>query len=187
MPAHDPVDALARHHARPVPTADVPSVRGLYAIHAEPDVWDDLGLGVPPDERPLYVGKSESSLADRDVTTHFGTGQTGRSTVRRSIGALLADQLELHAMPRNPAKPSHFSNYAFAPAGDQRLTDWMLTHLELAVWPAPTATVLLAAERAVLAAWQPPLNLKDVATPWRPQLSAARRRMAAAARAWTGT
>lgn len=30
-------------------------------------VWELLGLGASPDERPLYVGKSEDSLATRDL------------------------------------------------------------------------------------------------------------------------
>src|SRR6266487_2227107 len=71
---------------------------GLYAIHAQGVVWIELGLGEAPDERPLYVGKSESSFAGRDVRTHFGhtdatrsTSVTGYSTLRRSLAALLHD------------------------------------------------------------------------------------------------
>lgn len=62
---------------------------GLYAIHANAGVWRQLGLGAPPDERPLYVGKAEDSLVTRDLSTHFGDPKpgkqsiTGRSTVRR--------------------------------------------------------------------------------------------------------
>jgi hypothetical protein len=55
---------LARTH--------VPNAPGLYAIYADPSAWVELGLGEPPDARPLYVGKAESSLMARDVKTHFG-------------------------------------------------------------------------------------------------------------------
>lgn len=66
---------------------------GLYAIHGAPAVWEQLGLGAPPDGRPLYVGKAEHSLVDRDVKQHFGTGRTGSSTLRRSVAGLLRAHL----------------------------------------------------------------------------------------------
>ena len=40
---------------------------GLYAVYGEPLVWRVLRLGEPPDDRPLYVGKSESSFQSRDL------------------------------------------------------------------------------------------------------------------------
>jgi hypothetical protein len=178
----NPVDALARRHAVAVVAAAVPSSPGLYAVHGAPDVWEQLGLGTPPDERPLYVGKSESSLAGRDDKSHFRTGKTGSSTLRRTVGSLLADTLELVAVPRNLAKPGHFANFAFAPVGDEGLTNWMLANLLLAVWPRVAGVDLVEAERAVLNSWLPPLNARDVVTPWLPPVKAARKRMAAQAR-----
>ena len=58
----------------------------------------------------------------------------------------------------------------------------MRSRLALAVWPAVGTTSLIAIERVVLQRWQPPLNLKDVQTPWSAGISAARRVMAAEAR-----
>lgn len=162
----------------------VPGVAGLYAIYGDVDVWLQLGLGEPPDDRPLYVGKAEDSLASRDLKTHFGSGRTGSSTVRRSFAALLRERLDLHAQPRNPSKPERFANYGLPLDGDQRLTHWMGEHLRLAVWPKPSGVVLVDVERALLVTWQPPLNLKDVHTPWSDHLSAARKVMAAEARGW---
>jgi hypothetical protein len=112
----------------------VPTQPGLYAIYGD-EVWEELGLGAAPDDRPLYVGKAEDSLATRDIKTHFGDGRTGQSTVRRSFAALLAQRLDLHGTPRNPDKPAHFSNYGLSPSDDRKLTDWMKEHLRLAVWP----------------------------------------------------
>jgi len=58
---------------------------GLYAISGLAGVWLELGLGEPADQRPLYVGKSESDLASRVLTYHFGyAGRTGWSSPRRS-------------------------------------------------------------------------------------------------------
>lgn len=173
----------APSHALAKGEAVIPPVPGLYAIYGGSTEWAELGLGEPPDERPLYVGKSESSLADRDLRTHFGNGRTGSSTVRRTFAALLHDSLGLRGMPRNPARPERFANYGLSPEHDRLLTDWMRSRLALAVWPAVGTASLITVERAVLQRWQPPLNLKDVVTPWSPTVGAARRVMAAEARA----
>lgn len=163
---------------------DVPPRPGLYAVHGEVAVWQELGLGEPSDARPLYVGKAERSLASRDVDTHFSTGKTGSSTLRRSLAGLLADVLALEGRPRNPAKPERFANFGLEVSGDERLTGWMVTHLRLAVWPSPDGAILNVVETAVLAELLPPLNVAKVATPWRPLVQAGRRRLAAQAEAW---
>lgn len=162
----------------------VPSGPGLYAIHAGPGAWTELGLGDPPDDRPLYVGKAERSLASRDLGTHFATGRTGQSTLRRSLAGLLATQLALEAVPRNLDVPGHFANFGIEHAGDQRLTDWMLSHLRLATWACPAGTALAPVETAVLPLLAPPLNLSKVSTPWRRRVAAARRDLARQARDW---
>ena len=164
---------------------EVPHTPGLYAVHGGASVWRLLGLGDPPDDRPLYVGKAERSLADRDVRTHFSTGKTGSSTLRRSLGGLLAEELLLAGQPRNRSNPEGFANFGLDAAGDARLTDWMLEHLRLAVWPSPAAVVLDEIETAVLVRLTPPLNLDKVVTPWRALVRSGRRRLADQARAWS--
>jgi len=115
--AHLVGDAL-RDLARKAPLDQaaprVPARPGLYAIYGDADTWQQLGLGDPPDERPLYVGKAEASLVARDLATHFGDGRTGSSTVRRSFAALLREPLRLTARPRNPERPERFANYGLA-------------------------------------------------------------------------
>jgi hypothetical protein len=168
----------------PVETAIVPAKAGLYAMHASDTTWRELGLGEPPDARPLYAGKAERSLAGRDIGTHFSTGRTGSSTLRRGLAGLLARQLDLHGRPRNIASPGHFANFGLEPDGDARLTEWMHRHLRIAVWPATEGVSLDPLETLVLQSLQPPLNLAKVSTSWRPAVSAARARLAAEARAW---
>jgi hypothetical protein len=162
----------------------VPARPGLYAIHGGVDVWHELGLGEPPDARPLYAGKAEESLAARDLDTHFGEGRTGSSTVRRSFAALLHDALGLRGLPRNIAKPGYFANYGLSPENDVVLTAWMREHLTLTTWakPADCEVGLATIERVVLARLQPPLNLQHVLTPWTAALKAARKVMAGEAR-----
>lgn len=167
----------------------VPPTAGLYAIFGDEQAWRDLRLE-PRLNEPLYVGKAERSLASRDLNGHFATNpkstpRTGGSTVRRSFAALLRDVLDLYAMPRNPAKPERFANYALADGGDARLNEWMHQRLTLAVWPAPQGmTVPLGQiETAVIEHFAPPINLDK--NPRRlARLSRARSEMAAEAAAW---
>jgi hypothetical protein len=166
--------------------ASVPRLPGLYAIYADAAVWAQLGLGDPPDTRPLYVGKAEGSLALRDLGTHFGDGRTGSSTVRRSFAALLREPLTLHAQPRNPAKPERFANYGLPPEDDQRLTFWMRANLRIAVWPKVGDQALVDTERAVLLRLEPPLNLTEIRTEWTTSIKARRAHMAREAEAANG-
>jgi hypothetical protein len=165
--------------------AQVPRAPGLYAVYGDEGVWRELGLGSPPDSRPLYVGKAEDSLVSRDLRTHFADGRTGSSTLRRSFAALLRDRLKLSAIPRNPAKPERFANYGLSPEDDAKLTRWMRDRLRLAVWPAPSGTLLSTVEGAVVRRLQPPLNGTLVVTPWTAAVRSARAVMASEARAWT--
>lgn len=163
---------------------DLPESPGLYAVYGSAQTWKTLGLGDPPDERPLYVGKSESSLVSRDIGTHFTDGRTGSSTLRRSIAALLAAELGFEAQPRNPRKPERFANYGLRVEDERELTKWMKQNLRLSAWTPPETVVLGLIEREILAALLPPLNIKDVSTPWTALVSGGRARMAAQAREW---
>jgi hypothetical protein len=159
---------------------------GLYALHADTATWAQLGLGEPPDARPLYVGKAEDSLLTRDLHTHFATGRTGQSSPRRSLAALLADELKLVATPRRPANPEphKWTHYALELECDERLTKWMRERLRLAAWPCRRPVALGELERLVMRELKPPLNLTGVTQPWSQQVRAARAAMARAAEDW---
>jgi hypothetical protein len=157
---------------------------GLYAFYGDPAVWQQLSLGSPADSRPLYVGKAEKSLHRRDLKTHFRSGKTGQSTLRRSLAALLRGTLHLKAQPRSLTNLGYYSNYSIAPDGDERLSEWMHEHLRLALWVSTGDFGLRQVERAVLNHWNPPLNGTEVKTEWSGQVSAARKFMADEARQW---
>lgn len=166
---------LARGHVRPVP--------GLYAIYGGAEAWANLGLD-PRTDSALYVGKSEDDLVRRELHTHFAVDPTkkpltGSSTVRRSFAALLRDLFDLHAVPRNPNRPGHFSIYGLLPDGDARLTAWMHKRLSLAVWEQPVLMEqpLLDVEVAIIRRWTPPLNIRDNPRPL-PRLRMTREAMA---------
>ncbi len=163
----------------------VPDQPGLYAVYGDDAAWAELNLVPVFDGQPLYVGKAERSLNGRDVRTHFASGKTGSSTVRRSLAALLADELDLVAVPRNLEKPDGSANFALDPASDARLSTWMERHLLLATWSKPAGIVLHEIETAVVLQLRPPLNLDKVGES-RDRLRQARRRLADQARAWVG-
>lgn len=161
----------------------VPREPGLYAFYGDDRAWAELGLSPAFEEQPLYVGKAESSLSGRDVGTHFAAGKTGWSTVRRSLAALLVDELALVATPRNVGNPSRSANFGLDDPSERRLSMWMEQRLSLTIWSRSEGTDLRETEREVLRRLHPPLNLTHVGEP-RDRLRLARRQMASAARAW---
>ena len=172
--------------SRTAPT-NAPNQPGLYAIYGSADVWQELGLGDPPDDRPLYVGKAEKSLLGRDVKQHFGTGATGSSTVRRSFAALLKAQHNFTGIPRNPKKSGHFSNYGLPLEQCEKLTRWMRERLLLGTWAPHEEVNLDDWETQVLQVWKPPINLSKVKTPWSKRLKELRKILADEARGYVGT
>lgn len=163
---------------------NVPSVPGLYAVYGAAAAWADLGLDESDVAPALYVGKAEDSLVTRDVRTHFASGKTGKSTVRRSFAALLRGSLGLRGVPRNPSNPGHFANFGLSPADDSLLTDWMWARLSLAVWPTSGELALKGVEREVVQRLDPPLNIEYLPRASRRRLSDARGVMADEARQW---
>jgi hypothetical protein len=159
-----------------------PHQPGLYSIGATADGLADLGLDTQ--SKVLYIGKAERSLESRDLRQHFSDGQTGGSTLRRSVGALLAKELGLIAMPRNPTSPGAYDRYAFEPSSDRVLTEWMSQHLRLAFWAAPPGCILRPIEIAAIQHFAPPLNLTDVVTAHTGTIKAKRKLLADDARRW---
>jgi DNA-binding transcriptional MerR regulator len=105
----------------------------------------------------LYVGMS-TDLSAREFDTHFDSAQTGFSTVRRSLGAILKDELRLTALARGRGRArSDFVNFRFEAAGEDRLTAWMREHLSVNTWPTNHYEML---ERALIRELRPPLNLE---------------------------
>lgn len=160
----------------------VPNEAGLYAVHGDLLAVVELAAGAAG--HPLYVGKAERSLVGRDLRTHFATGKTGSSTLRRTLSALLREPLELRAVPRNFTRPDGSANYSLESSGDERLTEWMHARLRLSVWVRPDGVVLDEVETAVLNALRPPLNLAKMGNLSDRRVKVARAAMAEEARAW---
>jgi hypothetical protein len=115
--------------------------------------------------RPIiYVGKTESSSYKRDLEQHLNSGKTGSSTLRRSLGSILREELSLTSVPRSEAERSKrkFSHYKFTPDGEDKLTEWMKENLafsfyEMNVNPSEISVL----EKQVIKLTVPVLNLRN--------------------------
>ena len=92
------VSCLRTNMKSSVHHVDYPDKPGLYAFQlAQHASLRAFGKG----GRIIYVGKAEDSLKRRDLHTHFKDNCTGGSTLRRSVGAILKEELEAVAFSRN--------------------------------------------------------------------------------------
>jgi hypothetical protein len=89
--------------------------------------------------------------------------------------------LGLQPRPRGiGASDSNYRCYRFDDAGEERLSQWMGVHLDVAVQPVPDPKWL---ERDLVAFARPPLNLTLWANPDAAAIKSARKACVAAARA----
>lgn len=177
-PRFSPQEALAQAHQLNL------NGPGLYAVYGDEKVWLALGLGAPPDGRPLYVGKAQDDLVARDLKQHFASGQTGRSTLRRTLASLLRIELDLTPQPRGTHpldSTARATLFKLETEGEARLTRWMKENLKLAFWPASSTRLpeLTTIESEIIRVLEPPLCLNQWSDGrWRPQIKRARKEMA---------
>lgn len=132
-----------------------------------------------PGSGALYIGSS-SNLAQREFDTHFAAGETGFSTVRRSLGALLRDELDLKPRPRGTGtSKTNYTNYRFDEESERRLSEWMHEHLRVAVHGVSNPPEI---EAELIGLAHPPLNLTGWPNPERAEIKRARKQCADAAR-----
>ena len=136
----------------------VPSTRGIYGWY-----FDILPPRMPKGNVTvdghtlLYIGiagstrHSRSTLRKRICSNHLGRHSTPQSTLRRTLGSLLKEQLGLVHHPKVGKK------YWYGPDGEARLRQWMIDHTMLA-WqeddiPREIEAAILSAREILL-----PLN-----------------------------
>ena len=149
---------------------------GIYAISLAPSsVLPGIMAGK---DGLLYIGMTSATL---DARSHFRHSHSGFSTFRRSLGALLKDELGLTAIPRGAgASASNFRNYRFSDIGEQALTGWMNRNLLMA--QAAVAANVAELEMRLIAELKPPLNLTGWSNPQRATLKTLRAQCADEAR-----
>ena len=138
---------------RPISETASSRKTGLYGIFAKSR---NCLPGIPiPETGIVYVGMTEDSL---DTRNHFLAKSSGFHSPRRSLGAILKDELGLLAIPRSPgASDTNWKNYAFAGDGENRLSAWMEQHLDYAIFEL--ADNVREQENATIPAMEPPLNI----------------------------
>lgn len=106
---------------------DYPAKKGIYCFRL---VHSSELENFCSNDSNLYVGISKKSLNSRDIKTHFNSNRTGTSTLRRSLGAILKNKLNLTTLPRSSKRTKQdIYCYKFEYDGEERLTDWMKNNL----------------------------------------------------------
>ena len=168
-----------RSAAPTIDSSRLPALPGVYILFAPPQAAQELGIALGAGGA-LSVGKAEDSIARRIRGAHLVDDQSGRSTLRRSIGALLRERLALAPQPRSSVGGEiRFRNYAFAAGGEERLTEWICSALTVAPYPVDDPA---SVQREVIATLQPPLNLTGWPNPARQEIRRRRKECADLAR-----
>lgn len=130
----------------------------------KPDLIKFEGLDV------IYTGIASRSLRSRDYRQHFTGNNAGRSTLRKSLGALFGYK----QIPRD--KDPETGKTKFGVADEEKLSEWMENNLVMFFYPTKDFNRL---EFDLISHFNPPLNLKDNHNPtnfeFRKLLSALRR------------
>lgn len=140
----------------PAATGGLPDASGFYAW------WANAAIPrvpvKPHPENPslglLYVGiaprgASSSQTVRRRVVDNHLNGNTGSSTFRFTLAAILLEELDLHPEKRK-------LKFVLPKPDNRRLSDWQRTHLSL-TWCESDEPWML--ENEVILAMQPSLNL----------------------------
>ena len=127
----------------------------------------------------IYIGKTESSQEKRDEKTHFCNGGTKSSTLRRSLGAILREELKLIPIPRSYTEKSEkrFTNFCFDEPGEKLLTNWMKVNLSLSFWEFDgSIDEIETIEKDIIQKLVPILNLKNNrSNPWSKEIKILRK------------
>ena len=133
---------------------------GIYAFFYIGNDFPLLGDSVSK-HQIIYIGKTEFSQEKRDSKTHFTTGKTGNSTVRKSIGSILCSQENLTPIPRNDSDYAarRFSHFKFDEPSEKIITNWMKNNFALSFYEYPESKKLIdKLETEIIKQLKPILN-----------------------------
>jgi hypothetical protein len=133
-------------------SAAFPVDPGIYSLFLEdPRVLPTFALVA---KEPIYIGMTADAAKKRN---HFDQKDSGGSSPRRSLGALLKKQLNLHAVPRSDGD---CTNYRFSAESEAALTAWMRHNLTMSHIPLDIDKARISLyEKQLIAKFKPPLNL----------------------------
>lgn len=138
MKIHKIIEILKQRETYYLKTKTFSQRPGIYAFFYIGNCFPLLADSVSK-HQIIYVGKTESSQEKRDAKTHFTTGKTGSSTVRKSIGSILCAKENLKPIPRNDSdhKKGRFSHFKFDDPSEIKITNWMKNNLALSYYEYP--------------------------------------------------
>ncbi|MDJ0318356.1 GIY-YIG nuclease family protein [Arthrobacter antibioticus] len=102
--------------------------------------------------KPLYVGIAKKTLALRGGEMHLKR-TSHWSTIRRSLAALLVDDLDI--LPGFVVDQRQRAKFDLAPETEHRVTDWMVGNLQVTWVLHPTPADV---EKDIIKKLTPPLN-----------------------------
>ena len=134
---------------------------GIYAVGFTGDHFPfPTGEDIVKKGDIIYIGKTEKSQRSRDTQTHFKSGRTGSSTLRRSLGAILRKELNLKPIPRSYSE-TRMRDYKFIEESEIKLTEWMIDNLSLSFYAVFEGKRMLRnIENAVIEELSPILNIQ---------------------------
>jgi hypothetical protein len=163
------LESIIREFAKTKTTASSvhpPKTSGVYACYLRP--YTRLGDFQLPGDWLIYIGKAQN-LYERICQRHVKSNRTGSSTLRRSLGAILKHELQLVAIPRGKGDEDTCC-YKFDVKGEEKLTDWIKTHLEFGFDSIPMEGYKTA-EIGLITKLRPLLNLDGCDNPVGSQIS----------------
>lgn len=138
--------------------SDLPGVYALFFM-GKRFLIEDYQL---PEDGIIYIGKTLNSQKSRNANTHFKTGKTGSSTVRKSIGALLSQYEEMipEIRSQSDVEKNRKSHFKFDLASEEKITKWMKENLAVSFFEYPKSRDKIEQlERLLIETLQPVLNL----------------------------
>ena len=158
---------------------------GIYAIFYIGKDFPILGDEVKK-HQIIYIGKTEKSQDSRDAKTHFSSGKTGSSTVRKSIGSILCGFHNLKPIPRNDKdyEKGRNSHFMFDEPSEEIITKWMQSNLALSFYDYSKSHIEIdSLETEIIHGLIPVLNIdyKNPKNPYKKKIKSFRKICALAA------
>ncbi len=183
MNSEEIIQHLYEQRKRFAEITELPLVRGVYAFFYNGKVLPHFPEEISENEI-LYIGKAArptSSLQQRIAQTHFKSGLTDRSTVRKTFGSILKETLSLKPIPGNKN-----GRFRFDQESEDKLTEWMKSNLSVSFYEFPkTEQGIHHLETTIICLLVPKLNIQqNPNNPFRNKLQKLRKECAREARSF---
>lgn len=103
----------------------------------------------------IYTGISKKSLKNRDYKQHFAGNNSGKSTLRKSLGSLMG----FKKIPRDKNNPFN-GKTKFLEVDENKLSEWMKHNLLLFFREEKNVINIEEIEKELINSYNPPLNIK---------------------------